>query len=70
MTNIEVTTQSIGGADPNRPSHALRGERPTGLPISAAVYDVSVQYGKTSAAVVEALYEAVKKLEDQARNSG
>lgn len=57
------------GADPKRPSHALPGERPTGLPISAEVYDVSVDYGKTSGAVIEALYEAVKKLEDQARNS-
>ncbi|MGW5569667.1 hypothetical protein ACWEVD_00580 [Nocardia thailandica] len=68
MTNIRVTAQTLGGGD--RPSHALPGERPTGLPISAAVYDVSVTYGKTSAAVVEALYEAVKRLEDQARNSG
>ncbi|MFI1241483.1 hypothetical protein [Nocardia salmonicida] len=58
------------GADPNRRANVLPGARPDDLPISAAVYDTSVGYGKTSVAVVEALYEAVKKLEDQARNSG
>lgn len=30
------------GADPNRPSHSLPGERHEGLLISAAVYDTSV----------------------------
>ncbi|PPI89074.1 hypothetical protein [Nocardia nova] len=62
MTNISVEHAPFG-PDPSQPAHALRGGRPEGLPLSAAVYDVSVTYGRRSAEVVEALYEAVKSLE-------
>lgn len=56
---------SVDHTDPSQPAHALRGGRPEGLPISAAVYDVSVTHGLKSEAVVTAIYEAVKSLETE-----
>ncbi|WP_264063080.1 hypothetical protein [Mycobacterium montefiorense] len=61
-TDISVQTTTFGG-DPDHQPHWLPGPRPDDLPISAGVWDVAKNYGKDSAAVVVALYEAVKKLE-------
>jgi len=60
-TDISIQTTTFGGS--GQPSHYLPGPRPHDLPISAGVWDVAKNYGKDSAAVVAALYEAVKKLE-------
>jgi hypothetical protein len=59
--NISAQTSTFGG---EQPSHGLPGPRPDILPISAGVWDVGTNYGKQSAAVVIALYEAVKQLEE------
>ena len=62
-TDISMQTTQLGGGPDGRQAHWLPGDRPTELPISAAVWDVAKSYGKQSEAVVVALYEAVKKLE-------
>nr|WP_253872475.1 hypothetical protein [Mycobacterium gordonae] len=64
--DISVQTTTFGG-DPDHHPHWLPGPRPDDLPISAGVWDVGKNYGKDSAAVVVALYEAVKKLEAEQR---
>ncbi|OBK56175.1 hypothetical protein A5656_19900 [Mycobacterium gordonae] len=60
-TDISVQTNTFGGS--GQPSHYLPGPRPDDLPISAEVWEAAKTYGKDSAAVITALYEAVKKLE-------
>lgn len=51
-------------SEPSRPpSHALPGGAPVDLPISSAIYEASITYGRDSKAVIESLYEAVKVLE-------
>lgn len=44
--------------------------RPDDLPISAAVWDIADGYGKDGAAVVEALYDAVRQLESRLNGDG
>lgn len=60
MTDISMQTTSFG---PPEPTHRLPGPRPDKLPMAAAIWDASNQYGKQSQAVVTALYDAVKQLE-------
>lgn len=67
-TDIGMQTTHFG--DPNgRQAHWLPGPRPDDLPISAAVWDIAKGYGKQSEAVVVALYEAVKQLESNQRDT-
>lgn len=61
-TDISIHHTQFGG-DPNYQPHYLPGPRPNELPISAEVWDAAKTYSKDSAAVVAALYEAVKRLE-------
>lgn len=61
-TDISMQTTTTFG-DHGQPSHYLPGPCPDDLPISAEVWDAAKTYGKDSAAVVVALYEAVKRLE-------
>ena len=61
-TDISIHHTQFGG-DPDHQPHWLPGPRPSDLPISAEVWDAAKAYGKDSAAVVVALYEAVKSLE-------
>lgn len=65
LMDLGMQTENFGGFESPHPW----GDRPDGLPLSAAVWDAAKTYDRTSQAVVDALYKAVKQLEaNQAGN--
>jgi len=62
---MDISVQHYG-PDPNQsPAHAFRGPRPDHLPLTAAIFDASVSYGKESQAVAEKMCLAIQALETE-----
>jgi hypothetical protein len=67
-TEIDISVQTTTFESPER-THRFKGGRPDHLPIAAAEWDVADRYGKGSEAAVVALYEAVKRLDNERNGS-